>query len=79
VKRNLRRVHLDFHTSEYIEHIGEYFDGEEFKEALRLGRVTSVTLFAKCHHGYTYYPSRVCEMHPHLKFDLLKAEIGKVR
>ncbi|MBR2968880.1 MAG: hypothetical protein IKC36_03465 [Clostridia bacterium] len=72
---NLRRVHLDFHTSEKIEGIGEKFNSEEFKEALRVGHVTSITLFAKCHHGYTYYPSSVCEMHPHLKFDLLKAEV----
>ena len=72
---NLRRVHLDFHTSEKIEGIGEKFNSEEFKEALRVGHVTSITLFAKCHHGYTYYPSSVCEMHPHLRFDLLKAEV----
>ncbi len=75
MKYNLRRVHLDFHTSEYIENIGEEFDAEQFKAALKLGRITSITLFAKCHHGFTYYPSNVCEMHPHLKFDLLKAEV----
>ncbi|MBQ4108567.1 MAG: beta-galactosidase trimerization domain-containing protein, partial [Clostridia bacterium] len=30
---------------------------------------------AKCHHGYTYYPSKVSTMHPNLKFNLLKEQI----
>ena len=66
---------MDFHTSEYIENIGEEFDAEQFKAALKLGHVTSVTLFGKCHHGYTYYPSKISMMHPHLKFNLLKAQV----
>ena len=79
MKYDLRRVHLDFHTSEYIEDVGAKFDAEQFKEALKLGHITSVTLFGKCHHGYTYYPSKVCAMHPHLKFNLLKAQIDAAR
>lgn len=70
-----RQVHLDFHTSEAIEHIGEKFDKKEFQDALKKGHVNSITLFSKCHHGYAYHPTRVHEMHPHLKFDLLKAQM----
>ena len=66
---------MDFHTSEYIEDIGVDFDAEQFKAALELGHVTSVTLFGKCHHGYTYYPSKISMMHPHLQFNLLKAQV----
>lgn len=70
-----RQVHLDFHTSGEIEKIGEKFDKRQFQEALKRGHVDSITVFSKCHHGYAFHPTKVHEMHPHLKFDLLKAEL----
>lgn len=70
-----RQVHLDFHTSEKIDGIGKEFESEQFKEALKEGHVGSITLFAKCHHGWSYHPTTENEMHPNLKFDLLGAEI----
>lgn len=68
-----RQVHLDFHTSEDISDIGSMFDKEQFKRCLKKGHVNSVTLFAKCHHGWAYFPSETNKMHPGLKFDLLSA------
>ena len=70
-----RNVHLDFHTSEKIKGIGGKFNKTDFQNALKKGKVQSVTVFAKCHHGYAYYPSKVNEVHPYLNFDLLSAEI----
>ena len=72
---NFRQVHLDFHTSEKISGIGEKFDKKQFQKALIAGHVNSITVFAKCHHGWMYYPSKTGSMHPGLKFDLLKAQI----
>ncbi len=72
---NYRQVHLDFHTSEKIKGIGEKFDKKEFQEALKAGHVNSITVFSKCHHGWAYHPSSANEIHPELKFDLLKAQI----
>ena len=72
---NFRQVHLDFHTSEKIEGIGEKFDKKQFQEALKAGYVNSITVFSKCHHGWAYHPSKANEMHPNLKFDLLGAQI----
>lgn len=66
-----RQVHLDFHTSPLIPGIGENFSKENFQKALLEGHVSSITLFAKCHHGQCYYPTKVGTMHPHLHFDLL--------
>lgn len=66
-----RQVHLDFHTSGCIEKIGAEFSREDFQNALRQGNVSSITVFAKCHHSYCYYPTEVGTMHPHLNFDLL--------
>jgi hypothetical protein len=70
-----RQVHLDFHTSEFIPGIGEKFDKKQFQEALKLGHVNQINIFAKCHHSWSYYPTEVGKMHPNLKFDLLGAEM----
>lgn len=70
-----RQVHLDFHTSEAIQGIGSRFSKPQFQEMLKLGHVDSITVFAKCHHGWAYHPSTANEMHPHLSFDLLGAQI----
>lgn len=71
-----RQVHLDFHTSEKIENIGQCFDAEQFGRVLQAARVDSITLFAKCHHGWMYYDSEKFEKHPHLDFDLLEAQMS---
>lgn len=68
-----RQVHLDFHTSELFPGVGSRFNKANFQEALRTGHVNSVTVFARCHHGWCYYPTRVGRMHPTLTFDLTGA------
>ena len=71
-----RQIHLDFHTSEHIEKIGSRFSKENFIAALKAGHVNSITLFSKCHHGWAYHPTKVNQMHPHLDFDLLDAQLS---
>jgi len=71
-----RQVHLDFHTSECIPDVGARFSKDNFQAALRRGRLNSITIFAKCHHGWCYYPTCVGSMHPTLGFDLTGAMIG---
>ena len=66
-----RQVHLDFHTSPHIPEIGVDFDPDAFVRTLQAGRVNSVTVFGKCHHGYSYYPTKIGTVHPHLERDLL--------
>ena len=69
-----RQVHLDFHTSECIDGIGSMFDKEQFQRCLKKGHVNSITVFAKCHHGWAYFPSETNEIHPGLHgFDLTGA------
>ena len=53
-----RQVHLDFHTSPDIEEIGRDFSPDEFADTLSKAHVNSVTCFARCHHGWIYYPSK---------------------
>lgn len=70
-----RQINLDFHTSEEVPGIGSEFSKEQFQAALKAGHVDSINLFAKCHHGWSYYPSKLNRMHPNLKFDLLGEQI----
>jgi len=62
-----RQVHLDFHTSEFIPDVGARFLKKQWQGALKHGRVNSINIFAKCHHGWSYYPTRVGHVHPNLK------------
>src|ERR1051326_6875468 len=75
VTLRFRQVHLDFHTSPLVEHVGADFDSQQFAQTVRNGHVDSMTIFAKCHHGYSYYPTKVATMHPHLSFDLMGQQI----
>lgn len=70
-----RQVHLDFHTSEHIPGIGEKFDKKQWQAALKVGRINSINIFAKGHHGWSYYPTKAGEVHPNLEFDLLGAQM----
>lgn len=74
-----RQLHLDFHTSPLIENIGEKFDKTMFINNLKAAKVNSINIFAKCHHGLSYYPTKLGRMHPHLKFDLLGEMIQACR
>jgi hypothetical protein len=69
--QRFRQIHLDFHTALEVDAVGDQFDPETFVETLRSGCVDTINIFAKCHHGYSYYPTKVGTMHPKLKFDLL--------
>lgn len=73
-----RQIHLDFHTSEHIAGIGAAFDADDFVATLKAAHVDSITIFAKCHHGWSYYPTKVGAPHPNLARpdlmgDMLKA------
>jgi len=69
-----RQIHLDFHTSPYIP-TGDYFNEDEFIASLKKAHVNSINLFAKCHHGMYYYPSKLGDMHPKLNFDLFGTQV----
>lgn len=70
-----RQVHLDFHTSPYLPAIGEKFDRKQWQERLTAAHVNSITCFSSCHHGLSYHPTQVGQMHPNLKFNLLREQI----
>ncbi len=63
-----RQIHLDFHTSGDIPGVGAQFDAGEFARAVKEADVSSMTVFARCHHGYLYYDSKAFpeRVHPTL-------------
>lgn len=69
-----RQVHLDFHTNGTLP-VGKSFSKEQFQAALKAGHVDSITVFSKCHHGWSYHPTEANIMHPELDFDLLGAQL----
>ncbi len=62
-----RQVHLDFHTGPAIPDVGADFDAREFARTMKRAHVNSVTVFAKCHHGHLYWPTKRPERHPGLR------------
>jgi hypothetical protein len=71
-----RQVHLDYHTHGALRPIARRFTRAGFQSALRAGHVDSVTVFSKCHHGWSYHPTAVGGTHPGLDFDLLGEQIA---
>lgn len=71
VRLPFRQIHLDFHTSPLVPDVAADFDPDDFARTLKEAFVNSVTVFAKCHHGMSYYDTKVGIKHPALKRDLL--------
>ncbi|NLL84202.1 MAG: hypothetical protein GX230_08205 [Lentisphaerae bacterium] len=78
-KLRFRQIHLDFHTSPHIPGIGEKFNKRQWQNALKRGYVDSITAFAVCHHGWSYNDTKVGKRHPHLNFDLLRAQFDAAK
>jgi hypothetical protein len=72
-----RQVHLDFHTSAASGAVADDFVPEEFAQTLVDAGVDSVLLFARCHHGWMYYDSKLFpeRRHPGLTRNLLQEQI----
>lgn len=75
MKTYTRNMQLDFHTSEFIDGVGKKFDKHKFQRFLKDCKTQTINLFAKCHHGWFYYPSEIGQQHPGLNFDLLKEQV----
>ena len=79
VELPIAQVHLDFHTPGEVTDVGADFDADRFADTFARAGVGQGNLFAKCHHGWCYYPTKVGRMHPGLKFDLLGAQMKALK
>ena len=64
--RPRRKIHLDYHNSQYVPSVGEDFEPDEFVATLKAASIDSIVVFAKDMHGYFYYPSEYGPVHPGL-------------
>lgn len=76
-----RQIHLDFHTSGLIPEVAKDFKADDFVEQLKMADVTGICVFAKCHHGYAYYPTRFGKQHPTMQSgrDLLGEQLEALK
>ena len=65
-------IHLDFHNPAFQKEVGADFNGEDFALRLKDSNVDSITFFANCYHGFSYYKTEKFIEHPGLKRDLLR-------
>ncbi len=81
VSTRFRQIHLDFHTAPQIPDVGAEFDADVFGDTFQEARINWVTIFGKCHHGMSYYPTKssLGQMHPSLKFDLMGEQIEALK
>jgi len=70
-----RKIHSDFHTAGFIRGIGSKLDGDAFGKTLKDSGINAICIFAKGHHGYAYYNTKIGTRHPGLDFDLMQAQI----
>lgn len=68
--RMLCRSHPDFHIPAGVD-VGAGFDGEALGRQLAEAGADSIAIFAKCHYGHAYYPTKIGTPHPGLQCDLL--------
>jgi hypothetical protein len=74
-----RKVHIEYHTSRHMLHLGARFNADEFGDQLLAAHVSAASVFAKDMYGYSYFPSTHGRMHPNLSFDLLGAQVAALR
>ena len=68
----LKKMHFDMHTPKAVNNVGEWLDVKEFVKLIKLSKTQSVTWFAHCAYGASYYPSKYLIPHKSLKRDIFK-------
>lgn len=62
---------MDFHTPKIPwEQTFKSFNAKEYVKILEEAKVNSLVSFTKCHHGYSYYNTKIGLRHPSLPADL---------
>ena len=72
----LCKLHPDFHIPGDTVGVGENFDGMAYVATLKEHAVDTIVVFAKCHYGLSYYPTKIGTVHPGLVKDIVD-EVSK--
>ncbi len=68
--QTLKKLHFDMHTPQTVANVGGKLDIEKYVEAIKLSGTQSVTLFARCAYGFTYFYTDYSCPHPSMDKDL---------
>ena len=58
-----RQIHLDFHTSPLTPDLSSEWDVNTFADTMKKAHVNLLMVFAKGHHGMSYYPTKIGQPH----------------
>ncbi|MGG1553988.1 hypothetical protein [Paenibacillus ferrarius] len=73
MKKQNRKVHLDFHTPYWVKEVGQQFDAEQLVKIWKHAHINAATVvFGLCACGNAYYESEHAPVHPGLKIDMLR-------
>lgn len=67
-----RAIHIDFHTLPGIDDFGENFTAAEIAKLFKDNHVRFINFFGRCNKGFSYYPTKIGEVYPTMKTNLLK-------
>jgi len=73
----IRKIHLDFHTTDEVAGIGAAFDPEAFADTLARAHVNMLATPGRCNYGNTYFDAKAVNAHPGLvRNDLFPATVA---
>jgi len=62
--KRIRRIHMDFHNPEVAPDLMiKDFDAKRYVSTLKNAHVNSLVTFTKCHHGNSYYNTKIGHKH----------------
>lgn len=74
-----KKIHFDMHTPGNILNVGQDFDADEFAKEIKNSGFDAVCFFAKCGYGWSYHPTKIGVMHPHLSYDLFGKGVAAMK
>lgn len=74
-----RKILVDYHTPEFIENATKDFNAKEWIRMFKQSGANGGIFFSKCHHGNSYYETKIGHKHERLKGDMLGDIVKEAR
>ena len=79
IDETFKGIHLDFHTPEFLNEAVKGFDPTQWMETFLRSGADFINLFAKCHHGNSYYDTQAGHKHRGLEQDMLGELVPRLK
>lgn len=74
-----RKILVDYHTPEFIKNATKDFDAKEWIKLFKQSGANAGVFFSKCHHGNSYYNTKIGHKHDKLDGDMLADLVREAR